>query len=396
MSGASRDVTTESPITRQSAFMRARSWLGWKSSGGSARSLTPFAANLRYTLSGERGVAEITAIMKIPRRYCVLLPESTEEAAAWARLAEGMGSNGSQSRCSSLACPVPPIVPTSDGGIPHREKPLLMCQRCRMAFYCDVACQKAHFPAHKEHCKHVGAILSAAGGGSVLKSLVEVRSEAFNRATLTFDASHELFAALTHAWKASALLVEMDDDVLARGGATPDDPLPWIATPFYTSARAVSSAIGTSAPSGGAGGGTAGEDALSGTGHALLARLRKRRLDLTVQKASISKIVDASIIVVFATHSGDCVKVSIIPVAPGFAEGYLAKNHAALVGFASFDAVAVEPCRKSEQRCTELESHANNSMQPIKPELILELPRKLRVCEVFGITQIHDGVTTTT
>ncbi|KZP31443.1 hypothetical protein FIBSPDRAFT_1037438 [Athelia psychrophila] len=40
------------------------------------------------------------------------------------------------------------------------------CSRCRSARYCDTACQKAHWPAHKEFC-NVWSATSADAGGEI-------------------------------------------------------------------------------------------------------------------------------------------------------------------------------------------------------------------------------------
>ena len=44
---------------------------------------------------------------------------------------------------------------------------LLRCSRCLGAFYCDAACQRAHWAAHKQPCAAAERVRATAGGGSV-------------------------------------------------------------------------------------------------------------------------------------------------------------------------------------------------------------------------------------
>lgn len=55
--------------------------------------------------------------------------------------------------------PPPPDVCARCGASAVADKKLLTCGRCKTARYCGAACQKAHWPAHKEGCKRPAAKL---------------------------------------------------------------------------------------------------------------------------------------------------------------------------------------------------------------------------------------------
>lgn len=57
---------------------------------------------------------------------------------------------------------------------PAEGKRLDACGRCSLARYCGVACQKAHWPAHKHDCKHIADHLK----GNIIRTVAKYPSTA--------------------------------------------------------------------------------------------------------------------------------------------------------------------------------------------------------------------------
>ena len=266
------------------AGQRVRDWLGWPAEPVSSFSVF----NLNSLLLTSVAETAQQASLVLPRRTMALAPTSDEEEAAFELLLGGVQAGGKVA-CSLPSCTSPQLEPGPERIV------RLRCGRCHAAFYCDTACQRAHYPEHKPDClakaaarvaAHSGAsgaaILAAAIASTTASSTrsgkrcpappleVSAHERAFNLLSLSFDGAHLFFAAMCWLWDTPALLLELDG-----AGGLSQRPLAWVATPWRFALMEPY------------------EEA-----HALAARLRARRLDELITIADNKRATPNSILII--------------------------------------------------------------------------------------------------